>query len=107
MMKRGVHLSYIHFHSAPATNKQSINNCKKIMKILSNFQPESILYIYPILEIQKLIMDKIDDKFWVIMFRRAMIKLSCFLGQELNAKALITGENIGQVSSQTLSNSYG
>ena len=39
-----------------------------------------------------------------IMFRRAMIKLSCLLGKELNAKALITGENIGQVSSQTLSN---
>ena len=49
-------------------------------------------------------MDKINDKFWVIMFRRAMIKLSCLLAKELNAKALITGENIGQVSSQTLSN---
>ena len=49
-------------------------------------------------------MDKIDDKFWIIMFRRMMIKLSCMLAHELNAKALITGENIGQVSSQTLSN---
>tara|TARA_Y100001970_G_scaffold46766_2_gene59001 strand:- start:81 stop:1238 length:1158 start_codon:yes stop_codon:yes gene_type:complete len=104
MLKRGVNVVYIHFHSAPATNKQSINNCKKIMKILSNFQPESILYIYPILEIQKLIMDKIDDKFWIIMFRRVMVKLSCMLADEINAKALITGENIGQVSSQTLSN---
>ena len=49
-------------------------------------------------------MDKINDKFWVIMFRRAMVKLSCMLAEEVNAKALITGENIGQVSSQTLSN---
>ena len=60
--------------------------------------------MYPILKIQKIIMDKINDKFWVIMFRRVMIKLSCLLAEELNAKALITGENIGQVSSQTLSN---
>jgi thiamine biosynthesis protein ThiI len=104
ILKRGVYINYIHFHSAPATNKQSIENCKKIAKTLANFQPKTILYIYPILELQKLIMDRIDDKFWVIMFRRAMIKLSCLLAVELNAKALITGENVGQVSSQTLSN---
>ena len=104
ILKRGVKLIYIHFHSSPATNKQSIVNCQKIINILSNFQNESILYMYPILKIQKIIMDKINDKFWVIMFRRVMIKLSCLLAKELNAKALITGENIGQVSSQTLSN---
>ena len=104
ILKRGVKLIYVHFHSAPITNKQSIENCKNIVNILSNFQCKSILYIYPILKIQQIIMDKIDDKFWVIMFRRIMIKLSCMLAEELNAKALITGENIGQVSSQTLSN---
>tara|TARA_Y100001970_G_scaffold153517_1_gene187933 strand:- start:1502 stop:2659 length:1158 start_codon:yes stop_codon:yes gene_type:complete len=104
MLKRGVNLVYAHFHSAPATNKQSINNCKKIIDTLSKFQPNTILYIYPILEIQKLIMDQVADKLWVIMFRRSMIKLSCMLAEELNAKALITGDNIGQVSSQTLSN---
>lgn len=104
ILKRGVNLVYAHFHSAPATNKQSINNCKSIINTLSKFQPNTILYIYPLLEIQKLIMDKAPDKLWVIMFRRAMIKLSCLLAEELNAKALITGENIGQVSSQTLSN---
>ena len=104
ILKRGVNLVYAHFHSAPATNKQSINNCRSIINRLSQFQPNTILYIYPLLEIQKLIMDKAPDKLWVIMFRRAMIKLSCMLAEELNAKALITGENIGQVSSQTLSN---
>ena len=104
ILKRGVNLVYAHFHSAPATNKQSINNCKSIINTLSQFQPNTILYIYPLLEIQKLIMDKAPDKLWVIMFRRAMIKFSCMLAEELNAKALITGENIGQVSSQTLSN---
>lgn len=104
ILKRGVKLIYAHFHSSPATNKQSILNCKNIVNTLSNFQNSSTLYIYPILEIQKKIMDKIDDKFWIIMFRRVMVNLSCVLAEELNAKALITGENIGQVSSQTLSN---
>ena len=104
ILKRGVNIVYAHFHSSPATNKQSINNCKKIIDTLSQFQLNTILYIYPLLEIQKLIMDKVPDKLWIIMFRRAMIRLSCMLAKELNAKALITGENIGQVSSQTLSN---
>jgi thiamine biosynthesis protein ThiI len=104
ILKRGVKLIYVHFHSTPATNKQSIINCQNIVNILSNFQNESILYMYPILKIQKIIMDKIDDKFWVIMFRRVMVKLACMLASELGAKALVTGENIGQVSSQTLSN---
>ena len=104
ILKRGVKIIYAHFHSAPATNKQSIDNCKQITEVLSKFQPNSTLYIYPILNLQRIIMDKINDKFWMIMFRRAMIKLSCMLADEHKAKALITGENIGQVSSQTLSN---
>ncbi len=104
ILKRGVKIIYIHFHSSPATNKQSIDNCKQIVDTLSNYQVNSELYLYPILDIQKKIMKQIDDKFWVIMFRRVMVKLSCMLADELKAKALITGENIGQVSSQTLSN---
>ena len=104
ILKRGVKIIYVHFHSAPATNKQSIENCKQILNTLSKFQVNSTLYIYPILDLQKKIMGKIKDKFWVIMFRRVMIQLSSMLADELNAKALITGENIGQVSSQTLSN---
>ena len=104
ILKRGVNLVYAHFHSAPATNKQSINNCKKLVDTLSQFQPSSILYIYPLLDLQRLIMDKAPDKLWVILFRRAMVKISCLLAEEIDAKALITGENVGQVSSQTLSN---
>ena len=104
ILKRGVKIIYVHFHSAPATNKQSIENCKQILNCLSKFQIKSKLYIYPILDIQKKIMEGVDDKFWIIMFRRLMVKLSCMLAEEINAKALITGENIGQVASQTLSN---
>ena len=89
--------------------QNSINNMRHMFSNIRDSVTGVITNIFAIflsilIEIQKMIMDKIDDKFWVIMFRRAMIKLSCLLGQELNAKALITGENIGQVSSQTLSN---
>ena len=104
MLKRGVQLSYIHFHSAPATGKESIDNVKKIIDKLSEFQSSKKLFLVPFLDVQKEIMNKAPNKYWVILFRRAMIKLSCLIAKKINAKALITGENVGQVASQTLSN---
>ena len=104
MIKRGVTLDYIHFHSYPAINKQSINNVKKILKILSNYQLESNLYLIPLLSIQQKIMELVPDKYWVIFFRRSMLELSNLLASKINAVALITGDSIGQVASQTLSN---
>jgi len=104
MLKRGVQLSYIHFHSAPATGQESINNVKKIIDRLSEFQSSKKLFLVPFLDVQKEIMNKAPNKYWVILFRRAMVKLSCLIAKKNNAKALITGENVGQVASQTLSN---
>ena len=104
MLKRGVQLSYIHFHSAPATGQESIENVKKIIDKLSEFQSSKRLFLIPFLDIQKAIMNKAPNKYWVILFRRAMIKLSCLIAKKINAKALVTGENVGQVASQTLSN---
>ena len=104
MLKRGVQLSYIHFHSAPATGEESIENVKKIIDKLSEFQSTKKLFLIPFLDIQKEIMSKAPNKFWVILFRRAMIKASSIIAKGIGAKALITGENVGQVASQTLSN---
>tara|TARA_B100001778_G_scaffold333817_1_gene343280 strand:- start:256 stop:1425 length:1170 start_codon:yes stop_codon:yes gene_type:complete len=104
MLKRGVQLSYIHFHSAPATGHESIENVKKIIDKLSEFQSSRKLFLVPFLDVQKAIMSTAPNKYWVILFRRAMVKLSCVIAKKINAKALITGENVGQVASQTLSN---
>ena len=104
MLKRGVQLSYIHFHSAPATGQESIDNVKKIIDRLSEFQSSKKLFLVPFLDVQKKIMNKAPNKYWVILFRRAMVRLSCIIAKKINAKALVTGENVGQVASQTLSN---
>ena len=104
MLKRGVQLSYIHFHSAPATGHESIENVKKIIDKLSEFQSSKKLFLVPFLDVQKAIMSTAPNKYWVILFRRAMVKLSCIIAKKINAKALVTGENVGQVASQTLSN---
>ena len=104
MIKRGVNLFYLHFHSVPATNVQSINNVKKIATKLSEYQINLDLYLAPLLDIQQKIMDKSPSKYWIIFFRRSMLKISNLLALETNSKALVTGDNVGQVASQTLSN---
>ena len=104
MIKRGVIVDYIHFHSYPAINKQSISNVKKILDVLSSYQLKSTLYLVPLLSIQEKIMEIIPDKYWVIFFRRYMIKIANDIALKNGYIALITGDSIGQVASQTLSN---
>ena len=104
MIKRGVNLDYVHFHSYPSTSMESIDNVKKILNVLSAYQLKSNLFLVPLLEIQQSIMAQIPDKYWIIFFRRYMIKIANDLSKNNNAIALITGDSIGQVASQTLSN---
>ena len=84
--------------------QESIDNVKKIIDRLSEFQSSKKLFLVSFLDVQKKIMNKAPNKYWVILFRRAMVRLSCIIAKKINAKALVTGENVGQVASQTLSN---
>tara|TARA_B110000263_G_scaffold182021_1_gene159611 strand:+ start:356 stop:1540 length:1185 start_codon:yes stop_codon:yes gene_type:complete len=104
MIKRGVNVSFLHFHSYPATSKQSIDNVKELVNILTNYQLESKLYCIPLLDIQEKIMNTIPDKFWVIFFRRAMLRIANLFALKNKNLAIITGDSIGQVASQTISN---
>ena len=104
LIKRGVDLSYIHFHSFPATSKQSIINVEAILAQLSKYQFSCLLINVPLLEVQQKIMELTPEKYWVILFRRIMLRIAECFANEMNAKVLLTGENIGQVASQTLSN---
>ena len=104
MIKRGVKLDYIHYHSSPTTSKQSIYNVINILQVLCRYQLDCKLYLFPLLEIQNKIMDKVNSKYWIILFRRSMIKIANKIAINNNYKVLVSGENVGQVASQTLSN---
>ena len=104
MIKRGVNLNFIHFHSAPAVNRQSIENVKKLINLLLKYQLECKLYIVPLLDVQQKIMQEVKDKFWVIFFRRSMMKIANKIALSNKGAALVTGDAVGQVASQTLSN---
>ncbi len=104
LVKRGVELTYVHFHSAPATSRQSVKNVEALLKVIARYQLECPLYLVPLLDIQQKIMSETPEKYWVLLFRRAMVRLAAMIAEKLEAPALVTGESVGQVASQTLSN---
>ncbi len=104
IMKRGCQIIFCHFHSYPQTSTESQNNVKKLVSILNQYQLNSKLYLIPILDIQKQIVAKCSAKLRVILYRRIMMRIATKIAEQENAKALITGDSIGQVASQTLEN---
>jgi thiamine biosynthesis protein ThiI len=103
-MKRGVQLSFVHFHSQPYTNKNSQRNTEELVNLLTRHQYKSTLYLVPFVEIQKQIMTIAPTGYRVILYRRYMFRIAESLAKSDGALALVTGENVGQVASQTLSN---
>jgi thiamine biosynthesis protein ThiI len=103
-MKRGCKVSFIHFHSYPLVSNRSIEKSKEIVKILNKYQFRSVLYLVPFHEIQMKIKATIIPKYRIIFYRRFMLRIAEKIAKRENAKALVTGESLAQVSSQTLSN---
>lgn len=104
LIKRGARVNFIHFHSYPRTGKESINNVKNLIKILDKYQFGSILYLAPLLDIQREIFSKCEEKLRIILYRRFMFRIAEDLARKIGAGALVTGESLGQVASQTLEN---
>lgn len=104
IMKRGVKLTYVHFHSQPYTNRNSQRNTEDLVRLLTRHQYVSDLYLVPFVEIQRHIMTRAPASYRVILYRRAMLRIAEAIAEKVDAQALVTGENVGQVASQTLSN---
>ncbi|MFQ5639875.1 MAG: tRNA uracil 4-sulfurtransferase ThiI [bacterium] len=104
MLKRGVNLVYAHFHSQPYTSRVSQDNTERLIKVLTQYQFRAKVYFLPFIHIQKEIMAKAPAALRVLLYRRYMVRLSERIAAKEKATALVTGENVGQVASQTLSN---
>jgi len=104
MMKRGVHLAFLHFHSQPYTNRNSQRNTEALVDLLTRHQYRSRLHLVPFVEIQRKVMTDAEARYRVILYRRAMFRIAEAVADQEGAQALVTGENVGQVASQTLSN---
>lgn len=104
MAKRGVEIFWLHFHSFPLVSSASIEKVKELAKVFLDFQPKLKVYFIPFSGIQKIIKMNTLAKYQVLLYRRLMFKIAEKIAKKEGCKALITGESLGQVSSQTLPN---
>ena len=102
MAKRGMNIEAIHFHSYPFTSDRAKEKVLDLAKILSGYCGRIKVHCVNLLEIQQAINENCPEEQMTILSRRFMMKIAERLAQEVKADVLITGENIGQVASQTV-----
>lgn len=100
--KRGVVLEAVHFHSHPYTSDRAKEKVIDLAKIISVYTGEIKLHIVPFTDIQLDIIDKCPKEYLTIIMRRIMMRIAEKISRENGCQALITGESIGQVASQTM-----
>jgi len=104
ILQRGCRLIFVHFHSAPYLDKTSQEKVRQLVTALTRHQFQSRLYLVPFGEIQRQIVAAVNRPLRVILYRRMMLRIAEGLARKEKAKALVTGESLGQVASQTLEN---
>jgi len=104
MMQRGCRLIFVHFHGAPYQDKTSQEKVRDLVRTLTRHQFQSRLYIVPFGEIQRQIVAAVARPLRVVLYRRMMLRIAEVIARNEKAKALVTGESLGQVASQTLDN---
>jgi tRNA uracil 4-sulfurtransferase len=104
MMQRGCRLIFVHFHSAPFQDRTSQEKVRQLLSVLTRHQFASRLYLVPFGEIQRQIVAAVARPLRVVLYRRMMLRIAEAIARKEKAKALVTGESLGQVASQTLDN---
>lgn len=104
MMKRGCRVLFIHFYSAPFVSEQSLDKALELAEALGNYQEGGLFLAVPFGEIQRQIVTRTPEAFRILLYRRMMLRIGEVLAKEYGAEALVTGESLSQVASQTLSN---
>lgn len=100
--KRGVRLDAVHFHSHPYTSDRAKEKVIELAKIMTEYTGNIRLHIIPFTDIQLDIIEKCPKEYLTIIMRRLMMRIAEKIAVKNGAKALITGESIGQVASQTM-----
>jgi thiamine biosynthesis protein ThiI len=100
--KRGVRISAVHFYSYPYTSERAREKVVELTRILASYAGEVSLYLVPFTEIQLAIYERCPKSETTILMRRLMMQIAERIALTYGAQALITGESIGQVASQTV-----
>ena len=104
MMRRGCHVTLVHFHSVPFLSNVSQEKARRLAEVLTRYQLRTRLYLVPFGELQRQITLSVPGDLRVIVYRRMMLRIAQRIARDVRARALVTGDVIGQVASQTLDN---
>ncbi|OGV36027.1 MAG: tRNA 4-thiouridine(8) synthase ThiI [Lentisphaerae bacterium GWF2_45_14] len=104
MMKRGCRVNFITFHSDPYTPPETVEKVKKLVELINTYQRPGKLFICNLAPIQKMIRDNCDEKYRTVLYRRMMFRIAAKVARYNRLEALVTGESVGQVASQTIIN---
>lgn len=102
MAKRGLELTAVHFASPPYTSQRAEDKVKDLLTIVSEYSGSMKMYTVPFTRIQETIQEKCPEELFTIIMRRLMMKIARRIALEQECQALITGESLGQVASQTI-----
>jgi thiamine biosynthesis protein ThiI len=104
MMKRGCTVLPVHFHAFPLQDRTTIDKVTELARILTRYQLRTRLLLVPFGEVQQTIVASCPAPLRVVLYRRFMVRIAEVLAARHRARALVTGESLGQVASQTLDN---
>ena len=104
IMKRGCTATFVHFHSYPILSRASQEKARQLVQLLTRWQQRSKLYLVPFGDIQQQVVLAVPPPMRVVIYRRLMLRIAQAIARTRGALALVTGDCIGQVASQTLEN---
>ena len=104
LMKRGCRVRFVHFHAYPILSRASLDKALEITEMLTRHQLRSRFYSISFGEIQRTIVLSAPPPLRVVLYRRMMMRIAERVAGACGAKALVTGESVGQVASQTIEN---
>jgi thiamine biosynthesis protein ThiI len=104
MMRRGCRVLFVHFHSYPILSRASQEKARELVRLLTRYQLHSRLLLVPFGEVQQRVVLSVAPPLRVVIYRRLMMRIAENVARAHKAHALVTGEVVGQVASQTLEN---
>jgi len=102
--KRGCENVWVHFHSFPLVSNASMKKVEELARVFLNYQPRLKVYFVPFSEIQMKIKACAEPRYRILLYRRLMLRIAEKIAKKEECKGIVTGESLGQVSSQTLTN---
>jgi len=104
LMRRGCRAIFVHFHSYPILSRASQEKARELVTLLTRYQYDSRLFLVPFGEIQQQVVLAVPPSLRVVIYRRLMMRIAEAIALRNRARALVTGEVVGQVASQTIEN---